>query len=528
MEMLALGKGNMALSPLFSVLDNSNNNTTVTAGSLDGRLGGLLGLGGNDTLTGSAAADRLSGNQGDDVLSGLEGNDTLLGGQGNDRLLGGDGNDWLSGDRGNDTLTGGSGADVFVIRPDATGVDLITDFARGVDRLGLAKGLRFSDLSFNRVGNDLAIVLRGQTVATLQGVSEITAADTFAIPPRPLVIGHRGASGLRPEHTLAAYELAIDQGADYIEPDLVITKDGVLVARHEPFIGTTTDVARRPEFANRRTTKVLDGATIANEWFVEDFTLAELKTLRAIEPRADRSKAFDGQFPVATLQEIIDLAKRKSAETGRTIGIYPETKHPTYFRNQGLPLEQRLVEVLRNNGYTRRTDPVFIQSFEVGNLKELRRLTDLPLVQLLDAEDVGPDGRLIEIRPYDFVVSGDRRTYGDLRSPQGLAEIATYADGIGPWKRMIVSTVNNRALAPTSLVNDAHRAGLLVHPYTFRNEASTLLQDYNSDPQLEYTQFFNLGVDGLFTDYPGTAFTMAQVLFPFSDVVPLAGIGALP
>lgn len=256
--------------------------------------------------------------------------------------------------------------------------------------------------------------------------------------------------------------------------------------------------------------------------------MAELKTLRAIEPRADRSKAFDGQFQVPTLQEVIDLAKRKSTETGRTIGIYPETKHPTYFRNQGLPLEQRLVDVLRNNGYTRATDPVFIQSFEVGNLKELQRLTDLPLIQLLDAVDVGPDGRLIETRPYDFVVSGDQRTYGDLRSPQGLAEIATYADGIGPWKRMIVSELNGRGLAPTSLVSDAHRAGLLVHPYTFRNEETTLLQDYNTDPQLEYQQFFNLGVDGLFTDYPGTGFEVVQVMFPFSNVVPLAGSGALP
>ncbi|HAN46989.1 MAG TPA: hypothetical protein DCQ32_10650, partial [Cyanobacteria bacterium UBA8156] len=259
----------LALSPLFSNLDNSNNNVTVAPGSLTGRLGGLLGLGGNDTLTGSAAADRLSGNQGDDRLAGLAGNDTLFGGQGNDLLVGGEGDDWLSGDFGNDTLTGNARADVFVIRPDSQGPDLITDFMRGVDRLGLAKGLAFTDLTFSRTGSNLAVVLRGQTLATLQGIGEIPAADTFQ--PRPLVIGHRGASGLRPEHTLAAYELAIDQGADYIEPDVVITRDGVLVARHEPFIGTTTDVARRPEFANRRTTKVLDGVSIASEWFVEDF-----------------------------------------------------------------------------------------------------------------------------------------------------------------------------------------------------------------------------------------------------------------
>jgi len=255
--------------------------------------------------------------------------------------------------------------------------------------------------------------------------------------------------------------------------------------------------------------------------------ISELKTLRAIEPRADRSKAFDGQFQIPTLQEIIDLVKRKSAETGRTIGIYPETKHPTYFRNLNLPMEQRLVDILNRNGYTGKNAPVFIQSFEVGNLKELNRLTDVPLVQLLDADDVAPDGRLIEIRPYDFVVSGDRRTYADLRTPAGLAEIATYADGIGPWKRMIVSTVDNRALAPTSLIQDAHKAGLLVHPYTFRNEESTLLRDYDGDPQAEFIQFYNLGVDGLFTDYPGTGIDVASILFlfPFSPVAPLQGVG---
>jgi glycerophosphoryl diester phosphodiesterase len=395
--------------------------------------------------------------------------------------------------------------------------------------LALAKGLTFEELRItsNAAGTNVNLA-DGTALVTLTGVATIAKADTFGVAPRPLVIGHRGASGSRPEHTLASYSLAIDLGADFVEPDLVSTKDGVLVARHEPQIGATTNVASRPEFANRRTTKVIDGATVANEWFVEDFTLAELKTLRAIEPRpAIRSNAFDGQFQIPTFQEVIDLVKQKTAETSRTIGIYPETKHPTYFRGLGLPLEQRLVDVLNSNGYTKPTDPIFIQSFEVANLKQLDRLTNLPLIQLLDADDVRADGSLIEISPYDFVVGGDRRTYADLRTPQGLAEISTYADGIGPWKRMIISDAGGRGTTPTTLISDAHAAGLLVHAYTFRNEPGFLLSDYNGDPQLEFQQFFNLGLDGLFTDFPGTGFEQASLLYPFSAVAPLLGQGLL-
>ncbi|WP_347339489.1 esterase-like activity of phytase family protein [Planktothrix sp. FACHB-1355] len=334
----------------------------------------------------------------------------------------------------------------------------------------------------------------------------------------PIVIGHRGASGYRPEHTLASYELAIDMGADYIEPDLVSTKDGVLVARHENDITGTTDVANRPEFADRKTTKVVDGQSITG-WFTEDFTLAELKTLRAKERLSFRDQSFNGQFQIPTLQEVIDLAKRKSTEKGRTIGIYPETKHPTYFQSIGLPLEDRLVDILNKNGYTGPDAPVYIQSFEVSNLKYLNTKTDVPLVQLLDATDVGPDGKLIETKPYDFVVSGDPRTYGDLRTPQGLTEIATYADGIGPWKRMIVSVdANNKTLTPTTLVPDAHAAVLLVHPYTFRNEPTYLATDYNNSPQAEYDQFYKLGVDGLFSDFSDTAVKERQQLL-VSDLV---------
>lgn len=340
----------------------------------------------------------------------------------------------------------------------------------------------------------------------------------------PIVIGHRGASGYLPEHTLEAYELAIEMGADFIEPDLVSTLDGVLIARHEVNITDTTNVADFPEFADRFTTKVIDGVTETG-WFADDFTLAEIKQLGAVQRVPFRDQSYNGLFEIPTLEEIINLVKQVEADTGQQIGIYPETKHPTYHDSVGLSLEETLVQTLVNNDFTD-PDRVFIQSFEVGNLQELNTLIDVPLVQLLDAQGIALDGTLIETQPYDFVVSGDPRTYGDLRTPTGLDEIATYADGIGPWKRMIVSVqgVDNNGdgqaddvngdglvndadrtlLPPTSLVNDAHAAGLLVHPYTFRDEDLYLAADYNDDPKLEYEQFFNLGVDGLFTDFPDT------------------------
>lgn len=340
----------------------------------------------------------------------------------------------------------------------------------------------------------------------------------------PLVIGHRGASGFRPEHTIESYRAAILLGANFIEPDLVSTKDGVLIARHEVNIKDTTDVADRPEFADRFTTKTIDGVAETG-WFADDFTLAEIKTLRAKERLPFRDQSFNGQFEVPTLQEIIDFVKQIEATTGLKIGIYPETKHPTYHTDQGLALEEPLVKILTDNDFT---DPtrVFIQSFEVGNLKKLNELIDVPLIQLLDAADVNLDGSLIEIRPYDFVVSGDPRTYGEIRSPEGLAEVATYADGIGPWKRMIVSVkgvdangdgkaddVNGDGAVddsdktttpPTALINDAHNVGLLVHPYTFRDESRYLASDYRNDPEREIRQFIELGADGFFTDFPNT------------------------
>jgi glycerophosphoryl diester phosphodiesterase len=328
--------------------------------------------------------------------------------------------------------------------------------------------------------------------------------------PCRLVIGHRGAPAYRPDHTLASYELAARQGADYIEPDLVITRDGVLVARHEPEISTTTNVADHPEFAARRTTKLLDGVEQTG-WFAEDFTLAELKTLRAkerIPQLRPQNTAYDGRFDVPTLQEVIDLRRRLSTEIGREIGIYPETKHPTYFRERGLPLEEPLVQALRSNGLDRERAPVFVQSFEVGNLKALAGELEVPLVQLFGSKGT---------RPYDFVVSGDPRTYADLAEPAELSSVAAYADGAGPSKDYIVPRdAAGNSLAPTSFVDDAHAAGLLVHPYTFRAENLFLPLELRSstDPlnaaehgdfASELRQFLALGIDGLFTDAPDKA-----------------------
>jgi glycerophosphoryl diester phosphodiesterase len=323
----------------------------------------------------------------------------------------------------------------------------------------------------------------------------------------PLVIAHRGASGYRPEHTLAAYELGARMGADYVEPDLVATKDGVLVARHENEISGTTDVAAHPEFADRRTTKMIDGVSITG-WFTEDFTLAELKTLRAkerIPELRQRNTIYDGRYQVPTLQEVIELTRRLSRELDREIGIYPETKHPSYFRSIGLELERPLVRTLRRYGLDDDEAKVFVQSFETSNLKALDRRLDVPLVQLFGAPGT---------RPYDFVVAGDPRTYGDLARPEGLAEVASYADGVGPSKDYIVPRdAAGRSLAPTSFVRDAHAAGLVVHPYTLRNENTFLPLELRSstdpaaygDAIAEYEQFFGLGVDGVFSDNPDTA-----------------------
>lgn len=303
----------------------------------------------------------------------------------------------------------------------------------------------------------------------------------------PIVIAHRGASGLRPEHTLASYTLAIEQGAHFIEPDLVLTKDDVFVCRHENDITGTTDVARHPEFAARRTVRTIDGER-HDGWFTEDFTLRELKTLRAVErlPKLrPANAAYDGRFEVPTLAEVIALAKTHH------VGIYPETKHPSYFAGIGHPMEARLARQLKAAGWSKPGDPVFIQSFEVGNLKRLHAMTGLRLIQLMDASG----------GPADDATA----TYAKMATPAGLREVARYAYGIGPNKDMI----RHGDAAPTTLVADAHAAGLRVHPFTFRAENAFLPPSLRAgtDPAAhgrlgeEITRFLDLGVDGFFTDF---------------------------
>ena len=285
-------------------------------------------------------------------------------------------------------------------------------------------------------------------VATLVGLAPATAAAGGSREPNPLVIGHRGASGYLPEHTLPSYALAIKLGADYIEPDLVATKDGYLIARHEPNITNTTDVKSHPEFANRRRTGVnVDGA-LEEGWFASDFTLAEIKTLRAVQPMANRPQQFNGRYRIPTLEQVIKLAKRYSWRTGRRIGIYPETKHPTYHKRLGLRLEPRLLRALDDAGWNRRKAPGVHPELRAVESQWLNRRTDVRLVQLVDANAVNHDGTLDYAapfhRPYDWTVSGDpvleARTYGFFATDEGLDEVAEYADGIGPWKPYINST----------------------------------------------------------------------------------------
>jgi glycerophosphoryl diester phosphodiesterase len=344
---------------------------------------------------------------------------------------------------------------------------------------------------------------------------EEAATPVEALAEELLVIGHRGASGYRPEHTLASYELAARMGADFIEPDLVSTKDGVLVARHENEISGATDVEERPEFADRQTTKTIDGKPITG-WFTEDFTLEELKTLHAEErlPQLrEENTLYDGLYQVPTFDEVLQLREELSKELGREIGVYPETKHPSYFDGIGLSLEEPLLAALGEAELDRTKSPVFIQSFETANLRELDAAgVRVSLVQLL-----WKDGS-----PYDFTASGDSRTYADLATAEGLRWIAEYADGVGPEKSMVIPTESDGTLGqPTEVVDDAHAAGLLVHPYTFRNENAFLppaLQDPGEAPDdygqalEEHRAFWDAGIDGMFTDNPDTGVVSRELL----------------
>lgn len=325
----------------------------------------------------------------------------------------------------------------------------------------------------------------------------VAAQTMLQADPMPLVIAHRGASADRPEHSLMAYKLAIEQGADVIEPDLVATKDGHLVARHENEISTTTDVADHPEFAARRTSKKIDGQQVEG-WFTEDFTLAELKRLSVRERLPQlrpANKAFDGIETIPTFNEILELVKAEQKRTGRRIGLYPETKHPSYFRSIGLPLEEPLLAALARAGYRSKEDPVFIQSFEAGNLEAIRPRTELRLIQLMASAGGPPD------RP--------ETSYADMSTPEGLKQLARSVDGIGVEKPMVIPRNGDGKLGrPTQLVADAHAAGLAVHIWTFRPENYFLAAEFRSGEDLtargdgagEIQSFLRAGIDGLFSD----------------------------
>jgi glycerophosphoryl diester phosphodiesterase len=339
--------------------------------------------------------------------------------------------------------------------------------------------------------------------------------SSLAADSRPFVIAHRGASGYVPEHTLAGYFVAIQQGADYVEPDLVISRDGALLARHENEIGGTTDVASHPEFAARKATKKIDGESITG-WFTEDFTLAELKTLRARERLPELRKAnarYDGEFSIPTFDEVLDLVAAADAQRAANaraeglpppprIGVYPETKHPSHFAGLGLHFDERMLESLNRHGYSKRSDPICLQSFEVANLKALRRRTDLPLVQL-----VAPTGQ-----PFDFTLAGDKRTYLDLMTDTGLAEIATYADAIGPHKWMVVQ-FGPEGRKDTGLARRARAAGLGIHVWTLRAENEFLPPELRSsgdaaahgDLNAEIRALLDAGITGFFSDQPDLA-----------------------
>ncbi len=349
---------------------------------------------------------------------------------------------------------------------------------------------------------------------------------------QPKVVAHRGASGYLPEETLEAYQRAIDLGADAIEPDLISTKDGVLIARHDPNLAISTDVAKHAEFAARKRVDWLVDGEKQTGWFAHDFTLAEIKTLGAISTDAERAQQFNGLYKVVTFQEIVDLAKAQSIKLGREIAVYPETKNPTYHRDLNLALEDKLITIINAAGWNNKSAPIFVQSFEPSSLKSMRNKgLNTKMVQLIDADDYDLKAGSLTYaapydKPYDWFKAGDARLFSAMVTPAGLAEIKTYADGIGPWKPYIIpvkgsldaagnlkdtngdgkANLNDAtSQAPTSLIADAHKAGLFVHAYTFRNELRRLTADANKDPKAEYLLYYRLGIDGLFSDFADTA-----------------------
>ncbi|MFP3990138.1 glycerophosphodiester phosphodiesterase [Streptomyces sp. E11-3] len=329
--------------------------------------------------------------------------------------------------------------------------------------------------------------------------------------PVPAVVAHRGASGYRPEHTFGAYQLALDMGAHVIEQDLVPTKDGHLVCRHENDITGTTDVADHPEFAGRKTTKTVDGGELTG-WFTEDFTLAELKTLRAVERipgTRQHNTLYNGRWTVPTFEEVLRWADREGKRRGRKVWLHVETKHPSYFRGLGLGLEERLARLLRRYGRHKKNSPTFLQSFEPSSMERMARLVGTPRVVLLWT---------LDDRPWDFVEAGDPRTVADLITPEGLKWIASYAQGIGPLVDLIIPKNADGSLGtPTTLVRDAHAKNLVLHPYTMRNENRFLPTEFRrgTDPNAygdafgAFQRYFETGIDGIFTDNPDTGLLAA-------------------
>ncbi|MBR0795088.1 glycerophosphodiester phosphodiesterase [Bradyrhizobium jicamae] len=430
----------------------------------------------------------------------------------------------------------------------------------------------------------LPLALLPSSMASAQTATAPAGAKPFLTldGKAPLVIGHRGVPGLMPEETEASYELAAALGTDSFEEDLHLTKDCVLVARHNPWLSDNTNVAAvaktNAEVAARKRTVpgimvkaprsaaggpaeyptdltdpanpksvlkslIVDGEDHTNDWSITDFTMAELKNWIAgttYDAANERPKVFNGKFPILSFQEIVDIAKAKSKETGRTITVYPETKNPTWNNAQAIangcgapgsrPLEDALIKLINDNGLNSKEAPIFVQSFEPGSLKYMRSHgLQTRVVQLIDGNGVDfKAGKVLlnnitNSRPFDWTVAGDARLYDAMVTPEGLAEIKTYADGIGPWKLYIVparispwkdsnadgspykaSMPDATTQDATSLVADAHRLGLFVHPFTFRNEKKYLAGDYHADPSQEYLKFFRLGVDGVFTDFTNT------------------------
>ena len=398
-----------------------------------------------------------------------------------------------------------------------------------------------------RAASRSACALAAALLAACGGNDDSGSSFSTLDGKQPLVIAHRGASGYYPEETIEAYTLAFATGADVIEPDIVVTRDGVLIARHDITLSQSTDIASHPEFAARkRAGENGDGEPVAADWFVADFTLAEIKTLGATSPNHAAAKRYNGLFKVATLQEILDLIAQKARETGRTVAVYPETKNPTYHKalwTAGtIParMEDTLVAMITTAGLNSATAPIYVQSFEPGSLQYMRSIgSKVKQVQLIDAYDVdfktglmvyGTDAaHLVYSQPTDWKVAGLTTLFDSMLTPAGLAQIKTYADGIGPWKPMIVPVkctldaasnckdmdgdgafngyADSTQQPATTLIADAHKAGLFVHEYTFRNERGyyNLPLDAAGDPVVEYLTHFRLGVDGVFSDFADTA-----------------------